>query len=117
MISFYFSYICYSSIATYLNLTDKCTEELSDMFLQRCKEYGEFLFGLVIGLLFAYVFARLWGYRSIKKSYELLLSEKDKRIKELGLIVIERFNATDVEKLDAVFFKKIKRYFKNLCRK
>lgn len=76
-------------------------------------KYGGFLFGIIIGWFLLTIYHRMVGLRSLIKSYENRLNEKDSHISTLKLIISDRLKQIHVERQHSDFFRRIKKYFKS----
>jgi uncharacterized membrane protein (DUF106 family) len=75
-------------------------------------KYGDFLFGLVVGLTIAYFYNKLIGRKALKDSYEKLIEGKDEYISLCKNLVLERLKDIQVEQKDKQFFSRLRKFFK-----
>lgn len=85
---------------------------LSELFKEVIADYGLVIGCLVIGIIVGWYFKFLISDRKYNEQINLRFAEKDQRISELNLIVLERLSKVQVVKQDKRFFKKLKKYFK-----
>lgn len=74
--------------------------------------YKNFLFGLIIGLFIAWFYHKYIGNRSLKKSYENLLSAKEDTINAYKEIIGGRLLTVEVEKKDKEWFSRLRKFFR-----
>lgn len=95
------------------NISDKITEQLQYYIEKVFDQYGVFLVALMIGFFLAWFGKRYLSDRRYLKQLNLRLDERDKLIRTLNSIVLERMNKIEVEKKDKSFFNKLKKIFRN----
>lgn len=76
--------------------------------------YRDFVFGLIIGIMVAWVYHRFLGLRNLRESYRVLLAGKDETISALKSLVAEKMDRIQVEPKDKAFFKRMKVFFKRM---
>lgn len=95
-----------------ISLPQNLNELIENCAISQFLKHGDFVFGLIIGILIAYFYHRFLGLRSIKKSYETLLQAKNETIEAYSEMIGEKLGKIQVNKVDKYFFKKLKEYFR-----
>lgn len=90
------------------------TDKLTELCLDALNNYGYFTAALVIGMLIGWYFKHFVTDRKYNKQIELRFIEKDRQIDKLNQIILERLKKVNVDKVDKDFFKRVKKYFKNI---
>jgi len=88
--------------------------KLAGLFEQVLSDYGVNIAMLVIGIILGWYLKRVLADTRYEKLNKQLLAEKDKRITDLNTMVSERLNKIVVDEESKTFFRKVKRYFKQL---
>lgn len=79
--------------------------------------YKDFIFGLIIGIVVAWVYHRFVGNKNLRDSYKILIKSKEETIEAYKLLVSEKLDKITVDQKDKAFFKRIKDYFKHSNKK
>lgn len=95
------------------NISGKITEQVQYYIEKVFDQYGVVLVSLMIGFLFAWYGKRYLSDHRYLKQINLRLDERDRQIRTLNSIVLERMNKIEVEKKDKSFFSKLKKIFRN----
>ncbi|THD67637.1 hypothetical protein E7Z59_08235 [Robertkochia marina] len=96
---------------------EELKQEFLKIALEQLKNYGVVITFFVLGILTGYYFKLFVTDRKYNKQIDIRFKEKDERIRELNLIVLDRLNKVQVEKESKGLIRRIKRYFKNFAKK
>lgn len=74
--------------------------------------YKDFVFGLFIGMFVGWIYHRILGGYSLRKSNEKLLQAKDETIAAYRELISNKLDNMDSLQYDKNFFKRLKKYFR-----
>lgn len=76
-------------------------------------EYGQLLFGIVLGIIILYLYHRFVGNKQQRESYERIITQLEENISGYKELLLERLDNVTVDPVNKGFFKKVRRYFRN----
>lgn len=73
-----------------LSITDGVKEITEEWVKLKLNTYGEFLFGLLVGMIVIALYHRVLGNRHLRKNHERAIKEKDKVLCEYKILISEK---------------------------